>query len=322
MNITKRIRIAALSVLICFTAVSCAAETAGARADSAAPEAMYDMESGNLSYSSSSAYDGKYSYSDEITDTTQKPQESEIRPDSARKLIRNVSLDLETKEFDRFLSILNDRIREMGGYVQTSSVRGSGMYRYASVTARIPTERLDEFCTGIGETANVVRRTENTEDVTLEYVDTESRLKALQSEYDTLLTILEKCTDLKDVISVQSRITEVLYQIESYKSRLNSLDNLVSYSTVSLSVSEVERETVVEKQTVLQRMGEGLSRTFADLRRDGEDLLVDVTVNLPYILIWVLILGGGVWIIRGLFRRAQRKHRAKKAQAKKENPEA
>ena len=319
MNITKRIQAAALCILICLTAVSCAAEKAGAMADSAAPQAMYDMESGNFSYSS--AYDGKNSYSDEIADTMEKPQESDIRPDSARKLIRRVSLELETKEFERFLSILDGRIREMGGYVQTSSVRGSGMYRYASVTARIPTERLDEFCSGIGENANVVRRTETTEDVTLEYVDTESRLKALQSEYDTLLTILEKCTDLKDVISVQSRITEVLYQIESYKSRLNSLSNLVSYSTVSLSVSEVERETVVEKQTVLQRMGDGLSRTFADLRRDGENLLVEVTVNLPYILIWAVILGGGVLAVRGLFRRALRRCRARKEQAKKENPE-
>jgi len=316
----KRILTALLAGLLCLA--SCSAKHAAESMDiGMAPGELYDSAGGSYNYSA--AADAEWSegyYEESKSASTSSPAET-AAPDSARKLIRSVSLDLETKEFDKFLTALDSRIRAAGGYVQTSSVRGSGRYRSASVTARIPSEKLDEFCAGVSEAANVVRRTENTDDVTLEYVDTESRMKALQSEYDTLLTILEKCTDLKDVISVQSRITEVLYQIESYKSRLNSLDNLVSYSTVSMSVSEVERETVTEKQTVGQRISEGLSRTVQDLRRNAEDLLVDLTVNLPYILIWAAILGGAVLAVRAMVRRAVRR-RANKAQPKPEDPEA
>lgn len=317
-----RILTALLAGLLCLA--SCSAKHAAENMDiGMAPGEMYDTAGGSYNYSASadaSMTDG-YDPQEKAEASTATPGEKSAAPDSARKLIRNVSLDLETKEFDKFLTALESRISAVGGYVQTSSVRGSGAYRYASVTARIPTEKLDGFCAGVSEAANVVRRTENTDDVTLEYVDTESRLKALQSEYDTLLTILEKCTDLKDVISVQSRITEVLYQIESYKSRLNSLDNLVSYSTVSMSVSEVERETVTEVQTVGQRIADGLSRTVEDLRRDAENLLVGLTVNLPYILIWATILTGAVLAVRAMIRRAVRR-RANKAQPKPEDPEA
>lgn len=317
-----RILTALLAGMLCLA--SCAAKHAAESMDiGITPGAVYDTSGGSYNYSASADAEWSEEYYEEsktAASATGSPAES-AAPDSARKLIRNVSLDLETKEFDKFLTALESRINAAGGYVQTSSVRGSGTYRYASVTARIPTEKLDGFCAGVSEAANVVRRTENTDDVTLEYVDTESRLKALQSEYDTLLTILEKCTDLKDVISVQSRITEVLYQIESYKSRLNSLDNLVSYSTVSMSVSEVERETVTEVQTVGQRIADGLSRTVQDLRRDAEDLLVDLAVNLPYILIWAAILTGAVLAVRAMIRRACRR-RASKAQAKPEHPEA
>lgn len=317
-----RILTALLAGMLCLA--SCSAKHAAESMDiGMAPGEMYDTTGGSYNYSASadeSLTDG-YDPQEKAAASAAASSEKSAAPDSARKLIRNVSLDLETKEFDKFLTALESRIRAAGGYVQTSSVRGSGTYRYASVTARIPSANLDGFCTGISEAANVVRRTENTDDVTLEYVDTESRLKALQSEYDTLLTILGKCTDLKDIISVQSRITEVLYQIESYKSRLNSLDNLVSYSTVSMSVSEVERETVTEKQTVGQRISEGLARTAQDLRRNGEDLLVGFTVNLPYIVIWTVILAGGFLAVRAMIRRAFRR-RAKKAQTEKEHPEA
>lgn len=315
----KRILTALLAGMLCLA--SCSAKHAAESMDiGMAPGELYDSAGGSYNYSAAAdaEWSGDY-YEESKSATTSSPAET-AAPDSARKLIRNVSLELETKEFDQFLTALESRIRTAGGYVQTSSVRGSGMYRYASVTARIPADRLDEFCGAVSEAANVVRRTENTDDVTLEYVDTESRLKALQSEYDTLLTILEKCTDLKDVISVQSRITEVLYQIESSKSRLNSLDNLVSYSTVRMEISEVERETVTEKQTVGQRMIEGLSRTAEDLRTDAEDLLVEVTVNLPYILIWAVILGGGVLAVRSLIRRASRRRREKLKQTKPEDP--
>lgn len=241
--------------------------------------------------------------------------------DSARKLIRNVSMSLETREFDAFRTALDERIAACGGYVQSASVDSGGYYSYrssrsASVTARIPADRLDEFCSGISGIANVVSRSENTSDVTLSYYDMESHMKALRSEYDTLLGILEKCTELSDVISVQSRITEVLYQIESYKTQLNNYDNLVSYSTVTLSVREVERETVVTEQTLTERMADGLSRTWESLCDGAQELLVDFVVNLPYLVLWGLGIAAVVLLLRAWIRR--RKHRRSRAPKKDE----
>lgn len=56
-----------------------------------------------------------------------------------------------------------------------------------------------------------------TEDVTLEYVDTESHLKALKTEEETLLALLEKAEKLSDVFEIQEELTNVRYQIESYE---------------------------------------------------------------------------------------------------------
>ena len=140
----------------------------------------------------------------------------------------------------------------------------------------------------------------------------QSHVKALRSEYDTLLGILEKCTELKDVISVQSRITEVLYQIESYESMLKNYDNLVTYSTVHMSLSEVERETVVVEQTVGTRMTEALSRTMDDVREGLQDFAVDFVTNLPYIVIWLVLIVVLVLVIRALYRRQRRRSEKKK----------
>ena len=62
--------------------------------------------------------------------------------------------------------------------------------------------------------------------------------------------------------------------------------------------------------------------SFQQFALDSErDLLVDLTVNLPYILIWAAILGGAVLAVRAMVRRAVRR-RANKAQPKPQDPEA
>ncbi len=274
-------------------------------------DALSEMES-SYDYKSDGTYDNTY---------TEKIAESDTKSpvDSARKLIKSVSMDMETKTFDAFLAELYDRIDAVGGYIESSNVNGGKYSRYdyylrsASVTARIPADQLDFFCDGVAGSANVVSRRENTKDVTLTYYDTESHMKALRSEYDTLVSILEKCTKLEDVISVQRRITEVLYQIESYKTTLNNYDNLVAYSTVTMSISEVKVETVVAEQSVGDRIVTGVKNSLRDIREDSEDLLVDFLANLPYLAIWTVIVLMVVLAVRAVIRRSRKRRAHKKA---------
>jgi len=269
---------------------------------SAAADMFYDSATG-----SSGALSSAQKPSSSTANSKNNGSGNNTRSDSARKLIKNVTMELETKEYDNFILSLEAQISACGGYIQNSSMRGSGSNRHASVTARIPADALDSFCSGVSEIANVVMRSENTNDVTLSYYDMESHMKALRSEYDTLIGILEKCTDLKDVISVQSRITEVLYQIESYKTQLNNYDNLVAYSTVNIYVNEVQRETIVVEQTLGSRIVNGFMRTVDDIVEDAKDLTVDIAANSPYIVIWALIILAVILVIRALIRRWNRK---------------
>lgn len=311
---TKRfITVTAALLVSVFLLVGCGSSVTNESLSDAmdAPQTSFDGK-----YSAGLSASDNYVYTESENSAVTTAPSSSV-PDTGRKLIKNVTLRLETKEFDMFQAELNARIQSFGGYVQSSSVDGGSYYsknyrRYATVTARIPAEHLEAFVSGVSEIANVTSRSENTNDVTLSYYDMESHVKALRSEYDTLIGILEKCKELKDVISVQSRITDVLYQIESYQSKLNNYDNLVAYSTVTMNISEVERETVVDPETLGERISAGFNNTIAEISEDLEDFAVDFVVNLPYLLIWAAIIVAGVLILRGAFRKIRRKVRREK----------
>ena len=131
----------------------------------------------------------------------------------------------------------------------------------------------------------------------MEYTDVEARIRALEVEHDTLLSILEKCERLEDVITVQSRITEVQYQLDSYQSRLRRYDDLISYCTVYLSVNEVERVTVPPAELTLgERIREDLAENCAEIAEDAEDFAVWFVSSLPFLGIWIVVIGGVVLV--------------------------
>jgi len=223
------------------------------------------------------------------------------------KLIRTVSMSLQTKEFETLLSYLDGKVAELGGYIQNSQIYGNSMdsfgYRSASMTLRIPQQKLDLFVSGVNENATVVRKSENAENVTLQYADTETRLKSLQIEQERFLALLEKADTVDSIIAIEQHLTELRYEIESYASTLKLYDNRVEYSTVSLDISEVNRVTPVEQNpTLLTRMKEGFTDTLYRMKEGGADMLVWLVTNVLYLLIWGVVFVAAVLIIRRILK--------------------
>lgn len=225
------------------------------------------------------------------------------------KIIRTFNLTIETMEFDGLINRINSEISRLGGYVENSNISGRGYYdsgaRYGSITARIPNDKVDEFVNIVGDNANVINNQESSTNVSLEYIDTESRIKALRIEQDRLYAILEKELDLENIITLESRLSDILYELQNYESKLRYFDNQVAYSTVTMNIHEVEKLSpkVEIKQSVGTRIKNGLGNTFYNISEDFKNFTVWFVVNLPYLLIWAIIIAAAVLLIRRLIRR-------------------
>ena len=117
-----------------------------------------------------------------------------------------------------------------------------------------------------GNLGTLTYKSESQNDVTMSYVDVESHIKAFETERDSLMLLMEKSESLSDVIALQSRLTEVNYQLDSYKSQLRKYDNLISYCTVNIDVIEVVREVLPESEmTFGERIKRGLEDSFENI---------------------------------------------------------
>lgn len=233
------------------------------------------------------------------------------------KIIRNVVLRGETKDFDTALETLKSRITENGGYVEKSSVTGGESIsstkrssRNAVYTIRIPAEKLDNFLEKTEDMLNITSSSETTTDVTLEYYDIEARMKTLEAKKAALEKMLEQAETLSDIRTLQDDLYEVIGEIESYRSRLNVIDSKVSYSTVELTITEVIEytEVKVEEPTFWERISTTFLKTWAGFWEFCQDFMVFLVGAMPVFFVFSLI-GLGVFLIVYFIKRRNRKRR-------------
>lgn len=263
------------------------------------------------SYENSINTEGDSGFNDTVPQTGNGEESNISVYDPTRKLIRTVELSLQTKQFDELQINLSAKINQVGGYIQNSNIHGNSYNSYGSrslyMTIRVPKDKLDAFINDVSALGNVTQKTENVEDVTLQYVDTESRKKSLLVQQERLLSLLEKAADLDDMLTIESRLADVRYELEAIERQLRSYDNQVDYSTVTVQVYEVERITEQPAETMWERMGEGFQETLRDIGKGLTNFAVWFVANLPYLVIWAVIIFVIVIIIKKIVKKQKAK---------------
>ena len=257
------------------------------------------------------AADGEY---DRIPGETMAA--SELKSDSAglteipagdRKLIKTVTINAETEHYDDLIPALDETIIALGGYVES---RETGSYtrdrRWSRMTVRIPAEQLAGFVDHVGENANVLSTSEQTQDVTLQYADTEAKITALKTEQNRLLELLAEAQNLGEILEIEARLSDVTYELERYESHKRSYDNRITYATVTLSIQEVRTLTPVEEPTVWKRISDGFRESLEGVGDGLVNVFVFLTAGSPYLVLWGAVIWGIAILTRKLRRNRQK----------------
>lgn len=342
----KKRLVSLLCALTSVALIGCGSSNYASKSDS------YSYYSDDVYYAEEAAYDydngAAYEVAESTTESMAAYEEGSVvsttenATNTNRKLIKNVSLSVETKEYDSLVNNITNDINALGGYVEYMDVRNSSYNssrtsRYASITARIPAAKLYEFVNAVGEVANITNKTESVQDVTLSYVDMESHKNMLVTERDRLIEMLEECETVEDMIFIEDRLTDIRYQIDSMESQLRTYDNLVDYSTVNISIQEVVTYTpqVVDEKSDWERLTEGFAENFFGVASGIKEFFIELIIALPVLIVVAAVFAFIFFIFTRLLRlipgyhewadnsRAKRKaYKAQKKAEKKARKEA
>lgn len=208
--------------------------------------------------------------------------------DTSRKLQKEVYLTLETKEYDKYIDDMRNNIVSNGGYIEESDESLDYEYRTFTATIRIPVDKTDKFTNFASSNATITNHSESVKDVTEEYIDIEARIKVYKAEEESLIEIMKKADNITDLLAVKKQLADIRAEIESYTAQLKSLENKTSYSTITITVYEVERE--VKSEGYWSNIWNNIIKGFKNVWKAITTLFAFALSSIPYLVIPAFIV--------------------------------
>jgi flagellar basal body-associated protein FliL len=212
--------------------------------------------------------------------------------DAGRKLIITYHYNLETKDMEASLTALDSAITASGGYVENSnfwSREAGAPFNSANFVYRVPRTQVLFFKDAVENSANVRSKTEEGQDITEQYFDTEARLHVLTTQETRLLELLEQSGTLADLIEVERELARVRVDIELLTGSLRKFDNLVELSTFHVGISSVEEYTPVATATFSDSVVRAFSGSINSVGNVARSAVITLIYILPYLILVAIV---------------------------------
>lgn len=204
-----------------------------------------------------------------------------------RMVITNAQVELAVAEPVDAMADIRAMANEMNGYTVNAyqylvTLSSGAEVTQAEITIRVPAERFDEVMTRIKALSDkeALSETINSQDVTAEYTDLESRLRNLEAAEEQLQTIMDAATETEDVLSVYNNLVSVREQIEVIKGQMQYYEQSAAMSSIYVSLKANES---VQPITVGGWEPQGIAK-------DAVQALVNVLKFLASAAIWIVIV--------------------------------
>ena len=226
------------------------------------------------------------------------PAGGELRPE---KIIKSGFIELTSDHFDNDKSRLEVLTLQMGGFIEQASSYSQGDHRRYEAVIRVPGERFSEMKKAVEETGRLISSSENSDNVTGQYYDMESRLAIKRVEEERILAMIEKAENVETILVLEEHLGAVRTDIEMLVSQMNNIDNLSAYSTLNVNLTEgVNVKIIVDTGNFGQKLWQNLKYSASGTAEFFGNVLVFLAGAVIPLALTALLIFTGIYAGRKL----------------------
>jgi hypothetical protein len=275
----------------------------GASSDYAGEDASYD-------YVESAPYPGDdYAMtSAEAGDEAVKRVDGGVGEVATRYMIRNGSLDLSVRDTRETIREIRTLIEDTGGIISSSYIYEIKEGQFgAYLTLRVPERLFDQTMQQLETYGKATNVQTGVDDVTMQYVDLESRLNNQIAQEKRLIEILDMADTVEDVLEVERELYRIRGEIESMTAQLTYLKDQVTYSTINLSLREESIPTENISPGAFDDFGSKVMQALIGSINFVLSAVSVILLAIVALLPVMIVLGGLALIIVLLVRKASKR---------------
>ena len=275
-----------------YSANSSAASTAGGFT---AQQAMLDAPEA-ATYSLDAGATDRMNVGTDVLSENDAAAAEDRQASTSPKIIYTANLTLESKDYDTARAALDAALNDAGGSLESSSEYSDvGSSRSVNLTFRVPEENYQSFLDAVAQAGNVTYKSQQADDVTTQYMDVETRLANLEAQRTRLQELQAQADNLSDLLQIETSLTDVQSQIESWQSQLDWYSNQVQQCTVYVNLSEVQNYTPTD-ESFLGSVGAAFAQGWSNFVNGLQQLAVWLAGAWPVVLVVAAAAAGfAVW---------------------------
>lgn len=228
--------------------------------------------------------------------------ESKLEPE---KVITTIDLNFETTKFDETTTELMKLTEKYKSYVENSNISynqhyNNKSYKHGYFVIRVPKNDVIKFKSDLNGIGNILSESTNKEDVSKQYRDTESRLRVITTKEERILSLLEKAEKIEDIIALENQLSEIIYEKENLQNSLMNIDDKVDFSTINISIQEVEnlRNTETAETTFGTRVSNALKDSIYQFKINLQGIVISIIYLIPSLVILAPLVYLVYWIAK------------------------
>lgn len=207
--------------------------------------------------------------------------------DIDQKIVKTGSASMLVSNIDKSIASLNGILDQYNGVILSSYDSGENNDRYVRLRFKVESNDFDRVMTDLLDIdGEIVNSQADTQDITEQYVDTQSRLKNLRSVEAQLMKILNDADTVTDTLAVYRELTSIRSQIEVYEGQIKYMDNQTDYSYITVTFS-VNKEGIDISENAWKPIGEfkAALNAFVGVLKGLGNVFIWLVVFSPFILI-------------------------------------
>lgn len=226
-----------------------------------------------------------------------------------RKIVQNASLSLEVEDFNASFAAIEDMADKYGGFVVSGEQYNSedSPYRSGYISLRVDAARLEAAIDEIGALGKVERSSTNSDDITSDYYDTQSRLTQYQAQRERLLGFYERATDVADLIALESELNRVQSEIDYLAGTMKMYDQLTQLSQINIDIYTPSIYTTTVQPHGFSGFWQNVKAAFLDGINAFLNFIAGALVFIIRHLIWFIVLAAVIVALVVGRRRRRRK---------------
>ena len=217
-----------------------------------------------------------------------------------RLIARTASVTLVVDDVKVAVASLHDVATNAGGWVSSESMTlptDANAYGYASVQLSVPSAKLDDALSKLEAVGNMTDRSIQSEDVTEQVADTDSRIATMRASIARLQDLISRSGSVSDIAAVESQLTQREADLESLLAVQKSLAQRVATATIDVTVS-TQPPPVVQTGPA-----SALSAGWHAMTATGRFIFIALAALLPWLVLAAVIVVPIV-LVRRRHRRA------------------